>query len=258
MKRFLRLLSFLFIWFLVWSVPLLVGERVPIVKKICQLPEWIIGTGLAVLVGIYIEEHYRKKKSANDAYGREQATGQRDVLDADLEQGAGRKGQAVIAVSGLPGSQLRLPVSIDGQPVGEARPWLANEFIVEPGKHTVAVSMAWFRSRPAMVLTEPGCRAELKIAGSSWAILKCFLPILVCAVAAASILGGLRLAGAFDDPSPRWLLAISVGVFGGCFLVVSVLLRDYWAVWTLERVSANPAKPGEPEPSVAGDGGPPS
>lgn len=151
-------------------------------------------------------------------------------------------------------------VWIDGQLVGKVRPHAFAEFPVQPGERTVVVSLDWMRSRPARVAAGPGSRTELAIGGWSGVILKVFVPIVVAAVAAPIIMEGLRAGGAVDANwwGVRWLvfLAIYLAIFGGYALVAPVLVPDYWAVWTLEPVSAGPSpRPAGAEPPASADGG---
>ncbi len=250
------LLRFLVIWFGVWGAPFLFFphlESTPTLKNIFYSPEYILGIGFLVLVSFFIEDHRRRKKRARDALRCRQASGRECVPDAHAEPGAERTGQGLIVVHGpttpYSGSYQ---VWIDGEWDGEIRPWVANEFDVEPGEHTVAVSMGWFRSRPVPVTARPRTRTELKIGGPSWGIpLKLLLPILVCLVVGALMLGGLNWAGAV--PTFQFFLAIQVAVLAGYFVPASLLVRDYWAVFTLEPVNGSPAQQGEPEPAAPAD-----
>lgn len=151
-------------------------------------------------------------------------------------------------------------VWIDGRHVGKVKPRSAAEFAVESGEHTVAVSMDWLRSKPFQVSAAAGSRTELMIGVRSGVVLKMFLPIVVAAVAAALIMTGLREAGGVNDIHwwVRWLLfiAIYVAVFAAYALLAPVLVRGFWALWTLEPVAPSASQGrAEAEPSAAADRG---
>jgi hypothetical protein len=135
-------------------------------------------------------------------------------------------------------------VWIDGRRVGKIKTGITGDFTVEPGTHTVTVSMDWVRSRPSEVFVEPGSRTELVIRGRSdkLAWWKNLLP-LVGAVLIAQLLTGVLLE-VMANPNANWwvrtgfFLIVYFVVYAGYVLVTSVFSQDYWAMWTLERVGA--------------------
>jgi hypothetical protein len=126
-------------------------------------------------------------------------------------------------------------VWIDGLWAGKVKCGVVGEFAVEPGEHTVAVSMDWLRSRPLQILAGPGSKTELVIGARSAAmVFKLFLPVLLAALVAP------LAPPAVGDTHwwvfwVRWLLfmVVFVALFGGYVLVTSRFFGDYWAVWTL-------------------------
>ncbi len=135
-------------------------------------------------------------------------------------------------------------VWIDGRRAGKIKTGKSGEFTVEPGTHIVTVSMDWVRSRSSQVVVEPGSRTELVIRGRSdkpvwWMNL---LPIIGSVVIAQLTTGVLLQVIA--NPNANWwvrtvfFLIVYFVVYAGFVLVTSVFSRDYWAMWTLERVGA--------------------
>jgi hypothetical protein len=254
------LLRFLFIWFLAWGAPFVVFPQwesaPPPLKSFFYSPEYILGIGFLVLVSFFIEQHYKNKKRARDALRHRQASGREHVSEAHSEPGAERTGQALIVDGPLTTPYSgSFQVWIDGEWDGEIRPLVANQFAVEPGEHTVTVSLGWFRSRRVAVTARPGTKTALTISFGSWWVipLKLILPIFVCIVVALLITGGLQWAGVFPRPTFQWISGICVAVLVGYFLPASLLIRDYWAVFALEPSIASAAQQGDPEPAASAD-----
>lgn len=149
--------------------------------------------------------------------------------------------QAVIAIQRRIGFFLggarSFIVWIDGCRAGKVKRGTLAEFSVEPGEHTVAVSIDWLWSRPLQVVAGPGSRSELAIGVLSGFALKIFLPVLLAALVAPLFMEGLRVTAAVVDVHwwLRWLLFIAayVVLFGGYVLTISKFSRDYWAPWTI-------------------------
>ncbi len=164
-------------------------------------------------------------------------------------------GQAVIVIhrptNYFFGGSRSFTVWIDGLRAGKVKRGVAGEFAVEPGEHTVAVSMDWLRSRALQVVAGPGSRTELAIGARSGLAVKLFLPVLLAAVVAPVLMEGLRTTAAVVDDHwlLRWLLfiVVYVALFGGYILVTSKFFGDYWAVWTL-----GPAGTSSPPAPVGG------
>jgi hypothetical protein len=160
--------------------------------------------------------------------------------------------QAVIAIrrpANWVGASLRsFVVRIDGRRAGRIKRGTTGEFTVEPGEHTVEVSMDWFRSRPFRVVVEPGSRTDLAIGSRSGGALKSFLPMVLAALAAPVLVEGLRaVVSPVDDNrllrSALFLVAFGV-LYGGYVLLTSWFASDYWALFVLEPAgTGSPLKP---------------
>lgn len=155
--------------------------------------------------------------------------------------------QAVIAIRRPDvwfGRSRSFIVWIDGRRAGKIKTGITGEFTVEPGTHTVTVSMDWVRSLPSQVIVEPGSRTELVIRGRSGKLAwwKNLLPI-IGAVSVAQLLAYVLLE-VIASPNANWwmrtgfYIVVLFVVYAGFVLVTSVFSRDYWAMWTLERVDA--------------------
>jgi len=159
--------------------------------------------------------------------------------------------QAVIAIRRpahfFAGGSRSFIVWIDGCRAGKVKRGTPAEFSVEPGEHTVAVSMDWLRSRPLQVVAGPGMRSELAIGARSGLALKMLLPILLAALIAVLLMEGLRATAAVVDVHwwLRWLLfvAVHVALFGGYVLATSKFIGDYWALWTLGPAGTSSSPP---------------
>jgi hypothetical protein len=146
-------------------------------------------------------------------------------------------------------------VWIDGLWAGKVKCGVVGEFAVEPGEHTVAVSMDWLRSRPLQILAGPGSRTELVIGARLGMYLKMFLPVLLAALVAPLA----PPAVADTNWWLRWLLfmVVYVALFGGYVLVTSKFFGDYWAVWTLGPAGTSSSRApvgGLPTVAAAGAG----
>ena len=131
------------------------------------------------------------------------------------------------------GGSRSFTVWIDGLRAGKVKREV-EEFAVEPGHHTVAVSMDWLRSPPLQVVAGPESRTELAIGARFGMYLKMFVPVLLAALVAP--LAPPAVADAHWWVFwVRWLLfmVVYVALFGGYVLVTSKFFGDYWAVWTL-------------------------
>ena len=163
-------------------------------------------------------------------------------------------GQAVIVfhrpTNYLFGGSRSFTVWIDGLRAGKVNR-AVEEFAVEPGQHTVAVSMDWLRSRPLQVVAGPGSRTELAIGARLGMYLKMFLPVLLPALVTPLPMEGLLGVPAVAEIHwwLRWLvlMVVYVALFGGYVVVTSKFFGDYWAVWTL-----GPAETSSPKAPVGG------
>lgn len=151
-------------------------------------------------------------------------------------------------------------VRIDGQEVGHVERGARADFTVDPGEHTVDVSMDWGWLRPRRVVVEPGSRTELAISGRSGRALKLGLPMLLAILVAVGLLAVLRQSPSFT--AANWLLRLAVSlagfavIFAGYWFVTRKLgsdYWDYWAVYTLEP--AGPATSNSAAVGAAADGG---
>jgi hypothetical protein len=147
--------------------------------------------------------------------------------------------QAVIAIhrpaNHFVGAGRSFVVSIDGHPVGKVgRRFLpaqsAAEFTVEPGEHTVSVSIDHLQSPALKVVLPPSSRAELAIGARRGTALKTFLPAML------ALLVAMLLMKVVDGYWPALLVfgAVFIALFGGYHLLTRKFLGDYWVVWTLE------------------------
>jgi hypothetical protein len=150
---------------------------------------------------------------------------------------------AVIRISRpewLWGNRRSFVVRIDGRRVGKIRPGMGEEFPVEPGRHSVVVSMDWVRSLPNEVDVQPGTRTELAIRSrpekKSW--WRMVLPIVIVMFLAESVTGLVVKNSGMADPG--WLGQF--GMFFGIYIAllaiyihgVPLISPDYWAFWKLE------------------------
>ena len=129
-------------------------------------------------------------------------------------------------------------VRIDGRRAGKIKRGLSGEFAVEPGEHTVAVSMDWIRSRPFQLVVEPGSRTELAIVARSSGAWKMFLPIVLAVFIAQVLVEALRTTWGIADDSWWVRLALFFAAYfvliAGYILAAPLLVKDYWTLWTLE------------------------
>jgi hypothetical protein len=146
------------------------------------------------------------------------------------------------------GSSRALIVWIDGRRAGKVRLGVPVEFTVEPGEHTLAVSMDWVRSRPFPIAVGQGSRTELAVgsqSGWAWA-LKQFLPMTLIFFATIAIIEGLRATTPFIDENRlvRFpvMLAVFAALFGGYLLVTLWFGGDYWALYTLGPAEVGSSK----------------
>jgi hypothetical protein len=150
------------------------------------------------------------------------------------------------------GRLRRYRVSIDNRPAGYVSRRGPSEFPVEPGVHTVEVAMDWARSLPSRLEVAPGSRTDLRIARTPWWILKAGAPGAIFIIV-ANLLGSLLRHGGYM--SGMGLLGLLVALLTTLGLTValvqiaSLLVKDCWAVWRLEPMSAPVS--GSPSP-VAG------
>jgi len=140
-------------------------------------------------------------------------------------------------------------VRIDGHRAGKVKPEAIGKFTIEPGTHTVAVSMAgWpYRSRSAQVVVEPGSRTELVILGRPDKKAWWKDPVAVSIVFALLIASAIRdiMLDMLGFADANWWVrmglfgAVYLVLFAGFVLVTSLFAGDYWAMWTLEPVGTS-------------------
>ena len=158
------------------------------------------------------------------------ASSEREVMDST--------GQAVIVIhrpaNHFVGGGRSFVAWIDGCGAGKVRRGFirggAAEFPVDPGEHTVSVSIDHLRSPVLQVVSAPGSRTELAIGARSGTTLKQFLPpvlAVLLALASTAIVDGFW-------PTLLVFSAVYVALLGGYHLLTRKFLAEYCAVWTLE------------------------
>lgn len=133
-------------------------------------------------------------------------------------------------------------VRIDGRKVGYVTRPGPGEFPVEPGEHTVAVSMDWVRSRPLQVVVEPGSKTDLMIGSRSSWVLKFILPMILVAAVTPVFLSVWRPAPANGGDNVLLLIVVQPVIYSMFFAVYLFLTLvfggDYWALFALNEAGA--------------------
>jgi hypothetical protein len=141
----------------------------------------------------------------------------------------------------------RMAAHIDGIRAGDVGRGSAA-FKVKPGEHSVAVSMAWYRSEPIVVTTRPNSTMELTVGWRSNAFLfgwKSILPCMLAAIGAALFMDLFRAYVVTLDTNLLLRLPVFIAIylliFAAYVRIAKFFSRSYWMLLTLEPVNESPA-----------------
>ncbi len=135
--------------------------------------------------------------------------------------------------------QRRYRVSIDGRLAGYVAPGRSTEFPVDPGVHMVEASIDWVHALPLRLEVATGSRTNLSIGARPKSLFKSVAPAVI-AVSVANLFQSLR---------GGWVgLLIFLSLVVAAILIPPLLVKDYWALLTLEPMSGPVS--GSPAPAT--------
>jgi hypothetical protein len=148
-------------------------------------------------------------------------------------------------------------VVIDGGRAGFVAPSSATEWPVDPGVHSVEVTIDLFRSPPLQLEVAPESRTDLRIAERPGLFWKCNAPTFLALGILGLSFNLLRQAGI---TGPWTVLGLYLIVLSTLLvaevLIGPLLVKDYWAAGILEPMSGSVSKSPSPGGEKSWGGGP--
>jgi hypothetical protein len=131
-------------------------------------------------------------------------------------------------------SSRALEVHIDGKDRGWLKYGTQFEVAVEPGEHSVAVSLDWVQSRPVHVIVQPGSKIELMIHRPSRFMWPTLLASVTIALLGVGLIELSRILTEFGEYA--WQRSIiMIVVFAVGFWVIRRFFLHNWPIGVLGR-----------------------